>query len=49
MTMDTETIITITQIRDLLGSIYSAQLFCIGVITAVSVCILLYKFLKLFY
>lgn len=52
--MDTQTTIDqllpmITQQNNLLGGIYVALLYIIGVGVAVGVCVLLYKFFKLFF
>ena len=39
----------IAQNVELLAQIYTAQLFVIGVVGAVAVCVILYKFLRQFY
>lgn len=38
-----------SQSVELLSQIYTAQLFVIGVVGAVAVCVILYKFLRQFY
>lgn len=47
--MDEQIIQLLTQQNELLTRIYYSDLFCIGVVSAVGVLFLLYKFLRLFY